>query len=250
MHVGAVMVNHRLMFGFSDATSFRSVLIVRLVEPGAIERASIAQADAIALEIEAGAPLQAAAELLGPDGTPVLLVADATDPETTRAALQALRPARPSGVLLRRADSRADLQRLGATLAVEEARASLDDGAFGVVVLAESGGALFGLNELKDAGRRLRAFAWDGEALADDLGAEDAREVDGRWLDPCQTARTLILAAAADARLPAIDSPFTGADADAFRREAEAARRDGFAAKFVLNREQAAIANDVFAARR
>lgn len=237
------------MSGIDETPPLRSVLLAHPKDAGALDRAFSAEADAIAFDLQAGAPTNAAAAFAR-SGAPVLLIADATDPEATRTALRSLRPSRPFSVLLKRAESPADLERLGATLAVEEARAGFEDGACQIVIVAETGGALFGLNDFKAAGQRLQALAWDGEALSGDLGSEDARDRGGRWLDPCQTARTLVLAAAADARLPAIDSPFSGADPNAFRREAEAARRDGFSAKFVLDGSQAMVVNAVFSKQR
>lgn len=155
-------------------------------------------------------------------------------------ALAALCPLRPDAIIATRAETGADLQHLGALLAVAEAKAGFEDEEIGIVAVAETAGALFGLIGLAAATRRLVAIGWDGEALGRDLGGE-TREDDGRWSDPLQTARTLTLAAAADARLPAIDSGFTTRDADAFRREVERAKRDGFAGKFTLDPGQAAI---------
>lgn len=159
----------------------------------------------------------------------------------------ALSPHRPDAVLLPRAEDAADIQHLGALLAVEEAKAGLADGSIGIAALAETGAALFSLITLSRASPRLTALAWDGESLARDLGADDAREPGGRWTDPCQTARTLALSAAADAGLPAIDGPFSSADLNGFTHEAERARRDGFSGKLCLNPAQAEIAGRVFA---
>ncbi|WP_164919612.1 aldolase/citrate lyase family protein [Hansschlegelia zhihuaiae] len=172
------------------------------------------------------------------------------DSDAAEADLSALAPLAPTGVLLPRTEESADLEHLGALLAVAEAKAGLEDGATRIIALVETGAALFGLIGFARASRRLAAIAWDGEALAHDLGGEAPREPDGRWTDPCQTARTLVLAAAADARLPAIDSPFSGASVEAFRREAETARRDGFAGKLALDARQAAIVAQVFSRRR
>lgn len=240
---------------FGSPALIRSLLIVPAGDPAAIEDALAAQADALILDLRSAptGALSRAAEALRDAGRstdrPRLLVRiNPLDATTTAADLAALCPLRPDGVMLPRAETAADVQHLGAMLSVEEAKAGFEDGAIRIVALAETGSALFGLNLLGRASRRLDALAWDGEALARDLGADAAREPDGRWCDPCQTARTLTLAASADARLPAIDSIFSASEPDAFRREAEAARRDGFSAKLARDAGQVAIVNQVFAA--
>lgn len=160
--------------------------------------------------------------------------------------LETICPSSPDAIVATRAETGADLQHLGALLAVEEAKTGLREGAIGIVAVAETTAALFGLIGFSAATPRLVAIGWNGEALGNDFGVDDPRETDGRWSDPLQTARTLTLAAAADARLPAIDSRFSTRDRDAFRQEAERARRDGFAGKTSLDEGQAAVARSMF----
>ena len=57
----------------------------------------------------------------------------------------------------------------------------------------------------------------------------------------------MTLAGAAAADVPAIDTVFTSfRDADALRRECEAARRDGFSGKMAIHPAQVPIINEVF----
>lgn len=233
---------------------FASVL---LSAPGGHAEAAVAldaTTSCVLLDLErAGAAAFAgAARALGErrrDGGPLTLVRLARPDDGGAEALAAIIPSAPDAIVATRAETGADLQHLGALLAVEEARAGLGDGAIGIVAIAETTAALFGLIGFSAATPRLIAIGWDGEALGEDFGGEEPREADGRWSDPLQTARTLALAAAADARLPAIDARFTTRDRDAFRREAERARRDGFAGKVALDAAQAAIATEVFGNR-
>ena len=229
----------------------RSLLIVPACDALAIERALASPADALVIDL-AATPAGGSARVVaalggGMAGRPRLLIrlGSLDGPDAGR-HLEAIRPARPDGVVLAGAETAADVQHLGAMLAVEEAEAGRVDGSLRIVALVTTGGGLFGMNALARASPRLDALAWDGEALALDLGAEQAREADGRWCDPCQTARTLTLAGAAHAGLAAIDAGLSSPDLDAFWREAEAARRDGFSAKLALDAAQAAIANEVF----
>ena len=200
-----------------------------LVGAGDAERAAVA---AILRDRSESAPL-------------VLLKASKPD-EGGAETLAALAPLRPDAIVTTGAETGADLQQIGALLAVAEAKAGLAEGAIGIVAMAETTGALFGLIGFKAATQRLLAIGWDGEALGEDFGGETPRETDGRWSDPLQTARTLALAAASDAKLPAIDSRFSTRDSESFRREAERARRDGFAGKVALDAAQAAIIREVF----
>jgi len=168
--------------------------------------------------------------------------ADGTEADIAAAAEAGL-----SGVVPAGAGSGADVQRLGALLAVAEARASLADGAMTVLPCLDSGAGLLRLASLPGASPRLEALLWDGESLARDVGAEAARDPDGRWTGCCSTARGLVLAAAAAAGVPAIDARFSGGAGDPFRREAEAARRDGFRGKVACDAAQLAALQAVFA---
>lgn len=236
----------------------RSILLAPPDSEEAVERALAGPADAVAIDLPAlptssreqgRARARTVLERIGGRASPlVLIVIEHLDAPATRADLMALCPVRPFGLLLRGAGGGADIQQLGAALAVEEAKAGHAEEAFRIVPVAETGSALFGLTGFGAASRRVDALGWDGERLARDLGCERAREENGAWTDPLQTARTLALAAAADAGLPAIDSGLSDASEAAFRREAEAARRDGFRAKLAFTEAQAMIANAVFGA--
>ena len=231
--------------------TFRSILIVPSPDSAAMRRAASSGADVLVAAGPTGRARDALAGLAAtPDGGPSiwLRIAPLDDPrvEDQFAAIGGLRV---DALVLPCADGPEDVEHLAARLAVVEADAGLRDGSIGIVPVVETSGALFEINRLARASRRVTAIGWDGEALARDLGSDDDRELDGRWSDPLQTARALVLAACADARLPAIDSPFSGADPAAFREEAETAARDGFAAKFAVLREQTAIIASAFVRR-
>jgi citrate lyase subunit beta/citryl-CoA lyase len=249
---GKPSVNDRPKRVKTLANPLRSLLLVAAGDFDALDAGLAAGADSLVIDLGGAARRRglrgAAAETLARLGgaTPAFVRIGPLDSGEAEADLAALRPLAPTGVMLPRAEEGADLEHLGALLAVEEAKAGIEDGATRIIALVETGAALFGLIGFARASRRLAAIAWDGEALARDLGGEAPREADGRWTDPCQTARTLVLAAAADAGLPAIDSPFSGATEEAFRREAAVARRDGFAGKLALDARQAAIAAEIF----
>jgi citrate lyase subunit beta/citryl-CoA lyase len=90
-------------------------------------------------------------------------------------------------------------------------------------------------------------LTWGAEDLSAELGAEANRDGEGRFLDPYRLARALCLAAAAAARVQAIDTVTVDfRNATAVRRETEEARRDGFTGKMAIHPAQVPIINEVF----
>ena len=166
----------------------------------------------------------------------------------TAADLDAVIPAAPDGVVLPKSLGGADVQRLGANLAVREAEHGLIDGSTRIVAIAtESARALFGFASYRGASGRLEGLAWGGEDLSVDIGAETNRLPDGAYAAPYALARTLTLVGAVAAEARPIDAVMTNfRDLDGLRAEALAARRDGFLAKMAIHPAQVPIINEVF----
>ena len=164
--------------------------------------------------------------------------------------LAALAQARPAAVLAPDCVSGADAQHLSAKLAVHEALAGAPDGAIGLVCCLSRAAALLRLASWRGASARLRALTWDPRALARDLGLPALRE-GGALTPPLAQARAMLLFAAADAGVRALDAPYDGpaGDMEAVAREAHAARRDGFAGKFARDLDEAREIARVFATR-
>jgi citrate lyase subunit beta/citryl-CoA lyase len=226
-------------------------LTLRPLDGDPLERALAEPCDALIVDT-AGAPqpsvVEVIAALSGQAPRPPLLVLVSLRAEGWRAIVAALASSGVDGFALGGAESAADVQQVGALLAVEEAKAGIEDGALALVPLVSTGAALFELPAIAAASDRLVALGWDGEALGVDLGAETGRD-DGFWIDPLQTARTLTLAAARAAGLPAIDCAWSGATDDALAGEVSRARRDGFSGKIALDAGQAAIIAAAWSAR-
>jgi len=217
----------------------------------ASESGAPAGADALVLDLPATnlSPAEARARLaLISRASPAPLYARIPPLETDEAEadLAAAAEARLQGVVLTGAASGADVQHVAALLAVAEARAGLPDGALAILPCVDSAAAVLHLASLPGCSSRLEALLWDGEALARDVGAEAARDAEGSWTGCCSTARSLVLAAAAAAGVPAVDAPFRDPATGALRGEAEAARRDGFAGKIAVDAAQLAALADVF----
>ena len=162
--------------------------------------------------------------------------------------LDAIMPAGPDGIVLPKCRSGADVQQLGARLAVREAECGLPDGACAILpMVTETAGSLFGLASYAGSSRRLLGLAWGVRALAAALGAQASTLPDGALTAPFQLARTLTLIGARAAGVTPVDTVFAAiSDETGLRAECEAARRDGFCAKMAIDPAQIAIINAVF----
>jgi citrate lyase subunit beta/citryl-CoA lyase len=164
------------------------------------------------------------------------------------ADLDAVVPARPDAIMLPKAQGGADVVRADAKLSAREAITGLPDGCVKIVAIAtETATALFLAGTYGEASGRLEGLTWGAEDLSAELGAEANRDSEGRFLDPYRLARALCLAAAAGARVQAIDTVTVDfRNAAALRRESEEARRDGFTGKMAIHPAQVLIINEVF----
>jgi citrate lyase subunit beta/citryl-CoA lyase len=162
--------------------------------------------------------------------------------------LDAIMPAGPDGIMLPKSRSGADVQHLGAKLAVREAENGLPDGACAIIPLVtETAASLFGLASYAGASQRLLGLAWGVEDLSVALGAETNRLANGAFAAPYELARTLTLVGARAAQVEPLDTVFTAfRDEAGLRRECEAARRDGFTAKMAIHPAQVPVINEVF----
>lgn len=154
----------------------------------------------------------------------------------------------PDGVLLPKTRSGADVQHLGAKLAVSEAECGYVDGATKIVAIAtETAASIFHMGTYAGASRRLVGLTWGAEDLAAAIGAEANRLADGSYAAPYVLARSLTLFAANAAEVQAIDTIYANfRDAAGFRAECEAAMRDGFTAKMAIHPDQVAVINEIF----
>ena len=173
---------------------------------------------------------------------------NALDTGLTDADLDAVVAGRPEAILLPKAEGGAAVTHLDAKLTAREAIHGLPDGAIRILALAtETAAALFLCGTYRDASPRLTGITWGAEDLSAELGAETNRDAAGRFTSPYWLARNLSLAAAAAARVQAIDTVYADfRNMEGLRAEAEEARRDGFTAKMAIHPAQVAVINDVF----
>ena len=214
-------------------------LILDLEDSVAADRKAEARATALAFLKDAGKP----------DKRPRLLVrVNSLDTGLTDADLDAIVAGRPDAILLPKAEGGPSVIHLDAKLAAREALAGLPDGAIGIMAIAtETAAALFAAGTYAGASPRLSGLTWGAEDLSADIGAETNRDADGSFTGPFRLARSLCIAAAAAAKVAALDTVFVDyRNADGLRREAEEARRDGFVGKLAIHPGQVAVINEVF----
>ena len=238
----------------------RSLLFVPGDSPRKQEKGLEVGADALILDLEDSVALpekgkarEVAAGFLARmravAGRPKLYVrVNALDTGLTEDDLAAVMPHAPDGIMLPKAEGGPSVAQLGARLAVHEAEHGLPDGATRILPIAtETARAVFALQSLPEASRRLSGVTWGAEDLSADLGAETNRGEDGAWTGPFQLARNLTLMAAAAAEVDAIDTiNALFRDLDGLARECRVARRDGFTGKMAIHPAQVAVINDAF----
>jgi citrate lyase subunit beta / citryl-CoA lyase len=238
----------------------RSLLFVPADAPAKLEKGLGCGADAIIVDLEdsvaperkAAAREQAAVFLAAAAQRParprLLVRVNGLSTGLTDADLDAVIAARPDAIMLPKAEGGASIMHADAKLATREALAGLPDGHLKIVAIAtETAQSLFVAGTYRAASPRLTALTWGAEDLSADLGAEANRDAEGRFLDPYRLARTLCLAAAAGAEVPALDTVYVDFRNEAgLRRECEEARRDGFQGKMAIHPAQVATINDVF----
>ena len=238
----------------------RSFLFVPADGGNKLEKAMASGADAVIVDLEdsisperkadarrSAAAFLGAAVALSP--RPRLLVRiNALDTGLADADLDAVAGAKPDAIMLPKAAGGVSVTHADAKLAVREAVDGLPEGSIKIVAIAtETAAALFQAGTYGGASNRLEGLTWGAEDLSADLGAEANRDADGRFLDPYRLARTLCLAAAAAARVQAIDTIATDfRNLTLLRRECEEARRDGFTGKMAIHPAQIPVINEVF----
>ncbi len=162
--------------------------------------------------------------------------------------LDAVMAGAPDGLLLPKCRNGADVQALGARLAVHEAEHGLDDGGTKIIAIAtESAAAMFGLASYAGCSARLIGLAWGAEDLGAEIGVERRRDADGRHTDVFRLARTLTLLGAAAAGVTPIDAVFPDfRDGEGLNRACDEGRADGFRAKMAIHPAQVAPINAAF----
>lgn len=166
------------------------------------------------------------------------------------ADLAAVMPGRPDGIMLPKADSAADVNRLGDFLSALEAREGIARGATRIFCVAtETAASLLGFGSyLQGVTPRLAAMTWGAEDLAAALGASDNRHPrTGEYDDPFRLARTLCLSAARAIEVQAVGTVVVDyRNEDALREECARDMNSGFIGKMAIHPAQSEVINRAF----
>lgn len=161
--------------------------------------------------------------------------------------LAAVVGSRPDGLVIPKAESRADLDAIDRLLCALEEEHGLARRSIALIPIAtETARAALHVEEIARA-PRVAALTWGAEDLSAALGAQATRDEDGAYLDVFRAARVNALLAARAAGVEPIDGVYTDfADAEGLEREAIEAARMGFAGKLTIHPSQIPIVNAVF----
>ncbi len=244
----------------------RSWLFAPADSPAKMGKAFASGADAIILDIEdsvaearkAEARL-AVAEFLrekaGVAGPELWVRINPMSGPHAHADLAAVIDAKPAGVILPKPDSSADGVRLAVDLDRLESRAGLERGGIRILPIAtETPMALFQLHtwgapvsDGSSLARRLAGLSWGAEDLSSAVGAVTARDEAGELTDLYRIARSLCIAGAAAAGVPAIETVYPDfRDLAGLERYVARGRRDGFIGMMAIHPTQVAVINAGF----
>jgi citrate lyase subunit beta/citryl-CoA lyase len=114
-------------------------------------------------------------------------------------------------------------------------------------IVTETPGSLFNLMSYQTPGSPLVAMSWGAEDLSAALGASSKYDESGELAFTYKIARSLCLAGAVAAGVQAVDGVVADfRDEARLKREAEAARREGFTGKLANHPDQVSVINAAF----
>lgn len=240
------------------ASEIRSLLFVPGDKEAIIHKALASQADAVIIDLEDAVDASRkdyARDLVGDflagrdlQDKPVFVRVNAFDAGLTAQDLAGVMPGRPSGVMLPKAASCQEVDRLGYYLDALEAREGITAESTRILTVAtETAAATLGLGQQHHGTNpRLWGMLWGGEDLSATLGAFSNRDEAGDYTFHYQYARSQCLYAANAAGVQPIDAVYTDfRNSEGLELETRAALRDGFTAKAAIHPAQAEVINRV-----
>lgn len=230
----------------------RSLLFVPGDRPERMRKALGYGADALILDLEDSVSLankakarEEVAGFLAEAGRAVALFVRVNPLDSGMADddLDAVLPARPTGIVLPKAEGAASLADLDGRLQMRG-----DSDGLVLPIATETPRAMFALGEYAGASPRLCGVTWGAEDLPAAIGALTARHPDGSYTPPYELARSLTLFAAAAADVPPIETVYPAIrDLDGLKAYAERGACDGFLGMMALHPDQVPIINQAFA---
>lgn len=232
----------------------RSWLFVPGDAPAKMEKALGSGADALILDLEdsvalerkteARAQVRSFLETQGGQGPELWVRINPLATDLAEADLQAVVGGGPAGIVLPKPDSAQAVIDLDRLLTREAPEA----GAIRILPIAtETPASVFHLHSYAGASPRLAGITWGAEDLSSAVGAETARDEAGGFTPLYALARSLCVAGAAAADVPAIETVYPDfRDLDGLAAYARRGRRDGFVGMMAIHPSQVAPINAAF----
>jgi citrate lyase subunit beta / citryl-CoA lyase len=230
----------------------RSLLFVPGDRPERMDKALASGADALILDLEdsvtaerkAEARAAVAAFLARTDRKIALLVrVNPLDSGMIDDDLSATLGAKPSGIVLPKAEGRASIDAIESLLTKHNAMPDLRL----LVIGTETPAAIFTLGQYAGTSQRICGLTWGAEDLPAAIGASTSREADGRYTAPYEMVRALALFGAHAAGVQAIETVFPDfRNLDGLSAYAARGRRDGFTGMMAIHPAQMPAINAAF----
>lgn len=226
---------------------FRSILFVPGDRPERFIKAMNSAADALILDLEDSvSPSQKViareaitAYLAQKHPKPVFVRVNPLGSEFFTDDLEALKPNRPDGIMLPKAEGAKHIQKL----------VDLLDGDLVPIlpIASETPKSLFAMGSYGEVTKYLCGLTWGAEDLPAAIGASTARLADGSYTAPIEWVRSQALFAAHAAGVDAIETVFPNIkDETGLAEYAKRGRRDGFHGMMAIHPAQCPIINAAF----
>ena len=230
---------------------FRSLLFAPASSPRKIEKAFMSEADGIIIDLEdsvavaekSAARAALVEALASPMRLPAFVRVNAVSTSFFHDDMKALSQVAPSGVMVPKVESAADLAMVDEALREVEARNGVAPNAIEILPILETARGLSAAAEVAGASRRVRRLTFGAIDLALDLDVS----VDEPF-GAIDHARFLVALASRAARLaPPFDTAFIDFhDLDRLRSDAQRARAFGYHGKSCIHPAQIEVVNAVF----
>ena len=221
-----------------------------------IEKAIGGEADAIILDLEDAVASSAKPEArrlvrdtlegAGEGRSRLWVRVNPLDGDWTQDDLDAVVSAGPAGIMLPKAQGRADMDMIDKLLSPLEQQAGIAPLPV-LPLVTETAAAMFTTGEYRGA-PRLAGMSWGAEDLSDSLGASESMDEHGRYRPVFELARSLCLLGAAAAGVPAIETIMADfRDLEGLERRARQVKRDGYRGMLAIHPAQVPVINAAFA---